>query len=191
MARKILKDKRDSRVYIKKIEYEDAYQVKNRGNFDDPWMHGYNYGNFTDPEIRFWYTSITGPRKRYFAVKRKEDDAFIGFLGLKNYNTFMGTAKLGIVFDANFVSQGYGYEAMEILLDYYFDDLGFNELYLDVNDFNLRAFRLYKKLGFVVEDHCLQVFENQKIIPDDTYFEIHNGMIYTKITQMKIRKDDR
>lgn len=191
MTEMILKDKSDSRVYVKKIEYADAFGVKNWGNFDNPWMEGYNYGNFSDPEIRFWFSSITGPRKRYFAVKRKEDDLFIGFLGLKNYNTFTRTAKLGIVFDANFVSQGYGYEAMEILLDYYFDDLKFKELYLDVNNFNIRAIGLYKKLGFVEEDCKLQVFENQKIDPDSQYFEVHNGIIYTKITQMKIRKKDR
>lgn len=191
MGRKILKDRYNSRIYVKKLEYEDAFGVKYWSNFADPRFAGYNYGSFTDPEVRFWYSSITGPRKRYFAVKRKEDDLFIGFMGLKSYNTVLKTAKLGIVFDAAFVSQGYGYEAMEILLDYYFEDLQFKELYLDVNDFNKRAIGLYKKLGFVVEDHGLQVFENQMIDIDKDYFEVHNGLIYTKITQMIIRKDDR
>lgn len=191
MGRKILKDRHNSRVYVKRLEYEDAYGVKEWTNFDSPLFSGYNYGNFTDPEVRFWYSSITGPRKRYFAVKRKEDDLFIGFMGLKSYNIVLKTAKLGIVFDANFVSQGYGYEAMKILLDYYFEDLKFRELYLDVNDFNTRAINLYKKLGFVEVDHGLQVFENQKIELDMTYFELHKGLIYSKITQMKISKDYR
>ncbi|MDD7305771.1 MAG: GNAT family N-acetyltransferase [Peptoniphilaceae bacterium] len=191
MAKKILKDKKDFRVYLKRIEYEDAIGVQRWGNFDNPWMEGYNYGFFTEAEVRYWYSTITGPRKRYFAVRRKEDDLFIGFLGLKNYNTLAKTAKLGIVFDADFVSLGYGYEAMQILLDYFFDDIKFKELYLDVNDFNIRALRLYQKLGFKVYDHTLEVFENQKIDPDFTYFEVHKGIIYTKITKMKIRKEYR
>lgn len=191
MSRKILEGKENFRVYLKRIELKDAMGIQEWGNFSHPWMEGYNYGHFSDCEVRFWFSTITSSRKRYFSVFRKKDDAFIGFLGLKHYNQILKTAKLGIVFDANQVSQGYGYEAMKILLDYYFDDLGFRELYLDVNDFNIRAYKLYKKLGFVEEDHKLEVFENQNIDPDSKYFEVHKGLIYTKITQMKIRKDDR
>src|SRR5699024_11647721 len=157
VARKMLEDKRNSRVYLKKIEFKDAMMIKGCGNFTHPWMEGYNYGHFSDCEVKFWFSTITSPRKRYFSIFRKEDNAFIGFLGLKHYNKLLKTSKLGIVFDANQVSQGYGYEAMEILLDYYFDNLGFKELYLDVNDFNIRAYKLYKKLVFVEERHKLEV----------------------------------
>ncbi|MDU2202474.1 MAG: GNAT family N-acetyltransferase, partial [Anaerococcus hydrogenalis] len=77
------------------------------------------------------------------------------------------------------------------LLDYYFNDLKFYELYLDVNDFNKRAFNLYEKLGFKKTGKTAEVFENQEIIPDGENFFYRNGKVYSVITKMRIRKDGR
>jgi diamine N-acetyltransferase len=191
MSKEILNDKRNSRVYLRRISYKDALDLKNRTNFEEERLSGYNYGNFTDADVRFRYSGITAQRRKYFAIKRKEDDRFIGFLGLKNLNSISKKAKLGIVFDASFVSQGYGYEAMLILLDYFFDEMGYKELDLEVNDFNERAYRLYKKLGFKEYGKKTALFENQDIEFDSQYFVYKNGNIHTNITMMKIREDDR
>lgn len=160
------------------------------GEFADPRLSGYNYGNLTDFEINFWYNSINIPRKKYFAVKRAADDRFIGFLGLKNYNPLTKKSKLGIVFDPNFVSEGYGYEAMLLFLDYYFNTLKFKEMTLEVNLFNERAIRLYKKLGFKECGQKSEVFENQNIDFDERYFEGKRAIIYSKILIMNLKKDD-
>ena len=80
---------------------------------------------------------------------------------------------------------------MKILLDYYFNDLKFYELYLDVNDFNKRAFNLYDKLGFKAIGKTIEVFENQEICPDGENFILRNGKVYSVITKMRIRKDGR
>lgn len=111
-------------------------------------------------------------------------------MGLKNYNPLTKKAKLGIVFDPNFTSMGYGYAAMEILLDYYFNTLKFRELLLEVNLFNDRALRLYKSLGFKETGLTSEVFENQDIEFDQRYFEEKRGLIYSKILKMKLTKDD-
>ena len=62
------------RVYIEKITHNTAMGLKDWGNFDDPRLSGYNYGNLTDFEINFWFSSVTTPRKKYFAVKKLDDD---------------------------------------------------------------------------------------------------------------------
>ncbi|WP_416335109.1 GNAT family N-acetyltransferase [Anaerococcus sp. DFU013_CI05] len=183
-----LKDKH--RVYIEKINRETAYGFKDRGEFDDPRLAGYNYGGLTDFEINFWYNSVTTPRKRYFAVKKTDDNRFIGFMGLKNYNPLTKKAKLGIVFDPNFVSAGYGYEAMSIFLDYYFNELKFREMILEVNLFNERAIKLYKKLGFKECGKKTEVFENQNIKFDERYFEGKRDIIFSKILIMNLAKED-
>lgn len=179
-----------SRVYIERINRKTAYELKNWGNFDDPRLSGYNYGNLTDFEINIWYKSISTPLKRYFAVRRRVDDRFIGFMGLKNYNPILKKSKLGIVFDPNFVSAGYGYDAMVDFLDYYFNILKFKELTLEVNTFNNRALGLYKKLGFIEYGTDIELFENQKIEFDDKNFIRKHGMIYSKILKMRLTKDD-
>lgn len=180
----------NSRVYIEKINRQTAFEIKDWDLFDDPLLSGYNYGNLTDFEINFWYNSISTPRKRYFAVRKKDDDRFIGFLGLKNYNPIIKRAKLGIVFDPNFVSEGYGYDAMEVFLDYYFKSLKFREMILEVNLFNQRALSLYEKLGFKECGSSSEVFENQNIEIDYRYFDMNHGIIYSKILHMTLKKED-
>lgn len=184
------KMQKNPRVYIEKINRETAFDFKYRGEFKDPRLAGYNYGNLSDFEINFWYNSVTTPRKRYFAVKKTNDDRFIGFMGLKNYNPLTRKAKLGIVFDPNFVSAGYGYEAMDQFLNFYFNELKFREMILEVNLFNERAIRLYKKLGFKECGQTTEIFENQNIDFDQRYFEEKRDIIYSKILVMNLTKDD-
>ena len=179
-----------SRVFIEKITKAAAYELRDWGEFDDPRLSGYNYGSLNDLETNIWYRSITSPRKKYFAVRLAKDERLIGFLGLKNYNPITRRAKLGIVFDPNFVSDGFGYEAMVMFLDYYFNDLKFREMLLEVNLFNERALKLYEKLGFKEYGYSIEVFENQKIDYDDRYFELRHGVIYSKILKMALTKDD-
>lgn len=179
-----------SRVYLDKIDIESAGELRDWGLFDDPRLSGYNYGNLTDFELRLWYGSISMPNKKYYAVRKLKDDRFIGFIGLKNINPILKRAKLGIVFDPNFVSKGYGYDAIKEILALFFIKMGYRSLYLDVNTFNTRALRLYEKSGFKVTSKSKEVFENQNIRPDGENFIEEKGLIYSKIINMKISKDD-
>ena len=179
-----------SRIYLSEIDNKTALELKNWANFTDPKLAGYNYGGLTDFEIRLWQGTISMPNKRYFAVKKVEDDRFIGFIGLKNINPFLKRAKLGIVFDPNFVSAGFGYEAICALLELFFEEMNYKCLFLDVNTFNERALNLYKKCGFKTYSYSREVFENQNVEMDERYFEYSHGLIYSKIINMKLSKDD-
>lgn len=179
-----------SRIYLAKIDTKTALELQKWSNFTDPRLIGYNYGNLTDFEIKLWQGSISMPNKKYFAVRRVVDDRFIGFIGLKNINPFFKRAKLGIVFDPNFVSAGYGYEAVSALLRVFFKEMGYRSLTLEVNTFNDRALNLYKKCGFKITSYTREVFENQNVEVDDKDFELAHGMVYSKIITMKLTKED-
>ncbi|MDU7163668.1 MAG: GNAT family N-acetyltransferase [Anaerococcus vaginalis] len=182
---------KDEDIYLKKLDLDDAYDLRKWSMNDDERLKGYNYGDFSQIDCEVWFMNVNIYRKRYFAVRKIDDDEFIAFIGLKNYNPFLRKSELGIVFDPKYTSRGFGYKAMKILLDYYFYDLKFYELNLDVNNFNKRAISLYEKLGFKKTGNSLEIFENQDIFPDDQYFFTRNGKIYSLITKMKIRKDGR
>jgi RimJ/RimL family protein N-acetyltransferase len=47
--------------------------------------------------------------------------------------------------------RGYGTEAMTVVLDHAFAEIGLHRVQLDVYAFNPRALRSYEKAGFVVE----------------------------------------
>ncbi|MDY3006399.1 GNAT family N-acetyltransferase [Anaerococcus sp. AGMB00486] len=182
---------KDEEIYLKEIDIDDAFDLRYWKLFEDERLRGYNYGNFTEIDSEIWYRNVKGFRKKYFAVRRIKDDRFIAFIGLKDINKIIKKSVLGIVFDPAFTSKGYGFKAMTILLDYYFNDMKFYELYLEVNDFNVRAKKLYEKLGFKKIGTSFEVFENQDVEIDGEFFVKRYNKVYSKISQMRIRKGER
>jgi RimJ/RimL family protein N-acetyltransferase len=62
-------------------------------------------------------------------------------------------------------NQGYGTDAMRLLLRHGFDTLNLNRIALDVYDTNLRAVRSYEKAGFVHEGRKRQaIFKGGKYV---------------------------
>src|SRR5262245_51220502 len=88
-----------------------------------------------------------GGMRRTWAV---EDWAghLIGRISLRDINERTGRARLGITFGAPYIGQGLGTEGLAVFLDYYFTDLGFESMVLDVAAPNQRAVRSYERLGF-------------------------------------------
>jgi RimJ/RimL family protein N-acetyltransferase len=64
-------------------------------------------------------------------------------------------------------NQGYGTDAMRLLLQHGFNTLNLNRVALDVYDTNLRAVRSYEKAGFVHEGR-----KRQAIFKDGRYVDI-------------------
>ena len=76
------------------------------------------------------------------------DGNLMGRISLRERDERKGQARLGITFCAPYVGQGYGTEALALFLDYYFTDLGYTLMVLDVAAPNIRAVRSYQRLGF-------------------------------------------
>ncbi len=52
------------------------------------------------------------------------------------------------IFDKNYRSQGYGTEAIRLMLKYAFEILGLHKVYLNLVAYNERAGKAYQKAGF-------------------------------------------
>lgn len=72
----------------------------------------------------------------------------IGRISLREIENNTRQARLGISMGSPFVSKGLGSEAMRLFLSYYFGELGFQVMVLDVAAPNQRAVRCYQRLGF-------------------------------------------
>lgn len=80
------------------------------------------------------------------------DDNPIGTCAFMNLDERNRHAELAIVIgDKNYWGQGLGTEVMKQLLDWGFEGLNLNRLYLHVFSFNTRAKALYEKMGFTLE----------------------------------------
>lgn len=74
----------------------------------------------------------------------------VGNCGLKNLDISKKTGELWIyVGDSQFRSQGIGQKATRMLIEFAFNNLKLDSIYLHVADFNLPACRVYEKLGFI------------------------------------------
>ena len=84
-----------------------------------------------------------------FFIVTLDNDKLIGTVGLEKYDAINRTATLGIfIGDKEYRSQGYGTEAIRLILDYGFNYLNLNNIKLDLMSFNERALKCYQKCGF-------------------------------------------
>ncbi len=95
-----------------------------------------------------YYDIVTkDPNMRMFAicVEWEKNIGSISFgINQKNRNAELGIA----IFDKNYRSQGYGTEAIRLMLKYAFEILGLHKVYLNLVSYNERAGKAYQKAGF-------------------------------------------
>lgn len=96
---------------------------------------------------------LNDPNGVYLAVIKKDEKRTIGYVFLADILKSHKVAReFGIVIgDKNHWGHGYGSEAIKLALGYGFKRLKLNRIQLIVLDFNKRAQRTYRKLGFVEE----------------------------------------
>ncbi len=139
------------RLYLRPHELEDADKVCQ-------WLN--------DPEVR----RLTGdiyPLARMVArewvekwirekdeislsIVTKEEKKFIGITAFLKRDPVNRHAELAIIIgEKEYWSKGYGTEVVKTLLEYGFNQLNLNMIYLGVIDLNERAKRAYEKAGFI------------------------------------------
>jgi RimJ/RimL family protein N-acetyltransferase len=92
-----------------------------------------------------------------FAICKKVGDEHIGNCGLNEINWVDRFATTGIAIgEKSCWGKGYGTDAMRLVLRYAFEILNLRRVELAVFDFNERAIRSYKKLGFVEEGRLVE-----------------------------------
>lgn len=188
----ILKDKY---IKIAPLVMEDAIEMRGWGLHTNPLLLDYNFPYENDDEIKKWFRSKTfSIRNKYYSIKDNRG-ILIGYMGIKNRNFLNKSSFLGIVFDPDMVSRGYGTRALKLFLPYYFNELSMKTLYLEVSEFNQRAFNLYKKIGFVEDGYYLDLFSIQDLdLSSEEYkryktcFVFKDKKIYNYIYKMKLTK---
>jgi diamine N-acetyltransferase len=106
------------------------------------------------------------------------DGNVIGEIGLHEWrNRRAGSASFGVsILDPNYLGQGYGREAINLLLDWCFRVMNYRRIHLETLASNERAVRCYKSCGFVEEGRLRQ-------------HEYYNGA-YTDVLVMGILREE-
>jgi len=111
-----------------------------------------------------------------FTIETQAGD-YLGGISLFKIHPVEHHAELGVVIgDKSQWSKGYAAEAMELIIEYGFNQLNLNMIYLEVIEFNERAAALYKRVGFVEEGRL-----RQRVYRDGSYHdELSMSMLKTE-----------
>jgi UDP-4-amino-4,6-dideoxy-N-acetyl-beta-L-altrosamine N-acetyltransferase len=102
-------------------------------------------------EERWLEHMLTSATDRFFVICTR-DMTPIGTIVLSQINMKHRKARTGIsIFEHDYLGRGLGTEAMQLLINFAFWELGLHRVELDVFEENVRAIRSYEKVGFKVE----------------------------------------
>ena len=135
------------RITIRSMRREDLDEMMQWRPFADPLYRPFDFPRQSRADhVRWFEWRRRDPSRRLYTILN-EDLNVIGSLTLRDIDGRQ-SARLGITIGSDYVSQGYGKEAMVLFLDSYFGEMGFATMVLDVAATNLRALRLYRAIGF-------------------------------------------
>jgi RimJ/RimL family protein N-acetyltransferase len=85
-------------------------------------------------------------------TKEKSNWKLIGNLSFMDINQLDRSTEIGILIgEKGYWDKGYGTEAMQVMVQYGFNELNLNRIWLRVYDQNKRGIRAYEKAGFIKE----------------------------------------
>ena len=145
--------------YFKKLIGERIYLSPRNSEDIEKFTEWLNDFETTDYLGRSAYITTLEGEKQYFEENSNknynffiitlEEDKLIGTVGLEKYYSINRTATLGIfIGNKDYRNEGYGTEAIKMILDYGFNYLNLNNIKLSLMSFNERALKCYTKCGF-------------------------------------------
>lgn len=121
------------------------------------WMHDENVNAYLGKDFRhmtleqckgFIFNSFFEQDvNRHYAIT-DDNDEYMGTISLKNIDREAGRAEYAISCRTKAMGKGYAGEATRELFRIAAGELKLNLIYLNVYDFNIRAQKLYRKVGF-------------------------------------------
>jgi diamine N-acetyltransferase len=135
------------RVTIRPLTENDLDVMSTWAPFDDPLYRLFDWPKRAYRENSAWFSALIRDRTRVYYAVEDESCILIGRISLRQIRG-RESARLGIGFGTDFCGQGYGTEALRVFLRYYFIDLAFQKMVLDVSAINQRAVRCYERCGF-------------------------------------------
>ena len=186
------------RITIRPLHQADIDKRLRWKPYPNPLYKHYNRGEMSVEEKDKWYEDrTTNPNMLYLAIDNNQGE-LLGFLNIFDIDPENRKASFGIYLGYEYTNKGYGTEAINILIHYYFEKMKFRELYLGVAALNHRAIHCYQKCGFeyvgtTYNKHDprsdLDIFGDERFIDIRKYFKQEGDNILVRFEEMKITKE--
>lgn len=126
---------------------------------------GFN-GDYTIKMLEDYIKSLIINKKYFWVIRIKDSNKHIGNIKIDPIDFYNGFAELGIMIGAKEEwGKGYAQEAINVVIDYCFNNLKIRKINLGVLSENFAAVKLYLRIGFEIEGTLkYQVKFNDKYI---------------------------
>jgi len=176
------------RIYLSPINIEDAEKFSE-------WSNDLNISK----TLHMTYKVQSIQSSREFAEKMgrndgsnyvmsiilKSNDTIIGNCGLHSVDQINRTADLGILIgEINYHGQGYGGEALSLLLDFGFNILNLHNIMLTVYAYNKSGIKCYQKVGFKEIGRRREA----RIIGGKSYDEVYMDLLSSEFESPFVKK---
>jgi UDP-4-amino-4,6-dideoxy-N-acetyl-beta-L-altrosamine N-acetyltransferase len=151
------------RIIIRALEREDLPRLVRWRNDPEARRFIFSYLPLSMEEEERWFSRYLEQEKnKVFIIEVKDKKEAIGYLLLSNIDHKNQNAEIGIHIDErDYQGKGYGKDAMRTFLRFLFCEMNLHRIYLYVHEYNERAIKFYRRMGFMDEG----------ILRDATYTE--------------------
>ncbi len=149
---------KNDKIYLSPLLKEDSAILFGWINQRDLVIFNASYKPIHEPNHIAWFENITNRQDVFiFGIRKTETDELIGSCQLNSINWVHRNAELQIriAVDDN-RGKGFGSDAVRLLLEFAFGDSNLNRVYLHVSATNVRAIKVYEKMGFQKEGEFKQ-----------------------------------
>lgn len=145
---------RGEKIRLTVLDFDKDFALFERWSHNSEYLRLLDFGPvslWSAEEMKEFYEKNTD-QVYIFLIRRLEDDTPIGFIDLSGISAVHQDAWVGIgIGEPDCWGQGYGADAMRVMLRYAFMELNLHRVNLDVFADNPRAIKSYEKAGFVQE----------------------------------------
>ncbi len=139
------------RITIKPLEKKHLEKLRLFRNSPDTNYFLTSILPINEAEQEEWFKKISlDSTQMYLEIDKKNGD-FIGIIRCDQWDKINRSIRVGIDIIPEERLRGYANETYDLLLNYFFLNLGVHRVWLLVVDYNKPALSLYKKLGFKIE----------------------------------------
>lgn len=150
----------DGSVLLRALSHADLETLRGFVNDPDVMQFSNTYGPVDDAAQQRWYQGLSANRSAvWFGICEliEGKDRLVGTCCLVDVDWVSRVAELRIrIGDRAAWSRGLGGRATRLLLGHGFAELNLQRIWLRVFDSNVRASRLYERLGFKIEGRLRQ-----------------------------------